>query len=452
MKNWITISAVALASILAGCVDEKKEVDQYRHVLDGPSTIPATAHTDKLPATLTLQDAMKMANDRNEQLAISGENYLQALIDRDRAVTAFLPTVSLAPSYYRMDPVPLPEAAAAFFPLHATDVPVTGGMNVFNGFRDVAALKQAASNIEQRKALLKDLQCTLLVEVSQVYYQVLRSEKVFEVLTNSVKVQEDRVRYLQSQFRAGVARRMDLEQAKAQAAATRVSLVRAQSDVVRGRATLAFLIGAAEVNCPLADQFHVPPVAPLESLQKQAAADRQDLAAAIAGIGAAKQGLQQAIGQYYPSVSVNVELFLRRQTFPKDSEWEYMFSANLPIFSGTRIHSDVRAALSRLRQAKLNESLVRRQIVENVRIAYENLSASQKAMVELRTEQTAAEEGYRQASNSFKAGTGTNLEVLIAQDQLLRAQVELASQDFERKVAYLTLIRVVGGQLLVVRP
>ena len=43
------------------------------------------------------------------------------------------------------------------------------------------------------------------------------------------------------------------------------------------------------------------------------------------------------------------------------------------------------------------------------------------------------------------AGTGTNLETLIAQDQLLQAQVQLASQEFEYKVAYLTLIRVVGS-------
>ena len=69
---------------------------------------------------------------------------------------------------------------------------------------------------------------------------------------------------------------------------------------------------------------------------------------------------------------------------------------------------------------------------------------ARKALAELRTELAAAQEGYNQASNSFKAGTGTSLETLIAQDQLLRAQVQLASQEFEYKVAYLTLIRVVG--------
>jgi len=91
---------------LAGCVDEKKEVAQYRRVLGGPSTMPAA-----MPAVLTLQDAMRMTNARNEQLAASGEDYLQALIDRDRAITTFLPTISLQPSYYQMQTVPLPSIA-----------------------------------------------------------------------------------------------------------------------------------------------------------------------------------------------------------------------------------------------------------------------------------------------------------------------------------------------------
>ncbi len=249
---------------------------------------------------------------------------------------------------------------------------------------------------------------------------------------------------MQNQFDAGVARKVDLQQAQAQAAATRVSLVNARAEVVRGRATLAFLIGAEKVDCPLADRFEVPQAPPLDSLQREASTRRQDLAAAIAGVGAARQGLQQALGEYYPSVSVNVSDFLYRQSFPTDSEWIYMFSANIPIFSFGRIEADVRTALSRLRQAKLSESLVRRQIVETVRIAHENLVSARQSLVELRTELAAAQEGYNQAANSFKAGTGTNLETLIAQDQLLRAQVQLASQEFDYKVAYLTLIRVVG--------
>ncbi len=115
-----------------------------------------------------------------------------------------------------------------------------------------------------------------------------------------------------------------------------------------------------------------------------------------------------------------------------------------PAICGRRIYADVRTSISRLRQAKLNEASLRRQILQNVRVAYDNLTSAGQAVAQLRVELAAAKEGYRQSSDNYKAGTGTNVESLIAQDQLLRAEVQLASQEFDEKVAYLTLERMVG--------
>jgi outer membrane protein TolC len=443
------LPAAALAALL-GCVDQDKEVAQYRAVLDarGASSattrLAATAPATQPGAALTLHEAMALANAHNERLAMGGEDYLQALIDKDRAVAAFLPMISLQPSYFQTQTVPLPPGAGTFFPLHALDDPINASMNVFNGFRDVAALKRSAANADQRKALLLDLQSTLLVEVAQVYYQVLRSERNSEVLINSVKVQTDRVDDLQRKLHAGVVRPVDVSQAQAQVAATRVSLIGAQSEIVRGRATLALLIGVPQVAAALVDAFDVPAVPPLEVLQPRAAGNREDLAAAIAGVGAARQGVESAVGQYYPSLSVNFNRFLSRQSFPTDSDWNLVLAANLPIFSGGEIHASVRAAWSQLRQAKLNESFIRRQIVEQVRIAYEDLSAARQTVEQLQAQLAAARDGYNQAVQSSKAGTGTNLEVLISQDQLLLAQLRLVSQQFDYKVAYLSLLRTAG--------
>jgi outer membrane protein len=440
----ITFPALLLAAPI-GCVDQGKEVAQYRAVLDARRATPATASATTQPADmLTLLEALTMANAHNERLAMGGEDYLQALIDKDRAVANFLPNISLQPSYFQTQNVFLPPEAASFFPLHARDVPVNAGMNVFNGFRDVAALKRSAANAQQRKALLLDLQSTLLVEVAQVYYQVLRAERSAEVLANSAKVQMDRVADLGRKVRAGVARQVDVSQAQAQAAATRVSLVAARSEAARGRATLAFLIGAPEVTGKLADAFTVPDVPPREDLQREAAANRQDLAAAVAGVGAARQNVDAAIGQYYPSVSINFNRYLHRESFPNESDWNLVLAANLPIFAGGEIHATVRAAWSQFRQAGLNESLVRRQIIEGVRIAHEDTLSARATVEELRTQLAAAQDGYRQAVQSSQAGVGTDLEVLISQDQLLLAQVRLVSQEFNYKVAYLTLLRAAG--------
>ena len=80
-----------------------------------------------------------------------------------------------------------------------------------------------------------------------------------------------------------------------------------------------------------------------------------------------------------------------------------------------------------------------------MRIAHENLLASKERLRELQVQLKAAEEALLQAEQSYRAGLGTNLEWLVAQDQLLSAQLQLTSERYNQKVFYLALLRAVGA-------
>jgi outer membrane protein TolC len=435
-------------SALGCCFDQKKEVARYRQVLDTCATSLAASCPATMPGhALTLQQAMAIANQNSERLAISGENYVQALIAKDLAYCAFLPTIGVGATWTGLANPELPPQAAGFkefVPTHAWDVPLNGQLNNLNPFRDVSAIAAASANTQQQHATLLDMQAQVLVEVAQVYYQVLQTTRVAQVLENSVKVQDDRVTDLQNKLRAGTVRALDVSQAKAQAASTRVELLGARNDIANARATLAFLIGVPKVQAALVDDFHVPATPSLDQLKQTASANRQDILAAGAAVAAATQAAQSAFEQYLPSVSINLTKFLHRESFPQESEWQAIFQANLPLFSAFQIEASVRTALSQLRQARLSLSLVQRQVLENVEIAYDNLNYSRDALAQITIELQAADDAYSQAVQSERGGVSTSLDTLIAQDQLLAAQVRQASQEFQYKVAYLTLLRTIG--------
>jgi hypothetical protein len=75
----------------------KKRKGCYRHVLDENRPPPTSVLPERSP--LSLQQAMALANRHNEQLGLSGEDYVQALIEKNRAIANFLPTVGFQPSY-----------------------------------------------------------------------------------------------------------------------------------------------------------------------------------------------------------------------------------------------------------------------------------------------------------------------------------------------------------------
>jgi len=461
----IVISLVVVASALAmqGCaVDQEKEVAQYRLVLDDNRLPP----TNELPANepLTLEQAMALANRHNEQLGLSGEDYVQALIDKNRAVANFLPTVGFQPSYTIRDQggagggggvgnTPAGALTAHGGTVRGYALPVVGNINVFRGFGDIANLRAVEAIIAQRRELLLDLQSTVLLNVAQTYYQVLRSQRSVEVLTNSLNLQETRLRDVEQQLRNGLATQLSVSQTRAQVDDTRVQLIEAQSDVRQGRFTLALLIGVPAVSNSLVEVFAAPLEPGAESkFESLAMQYRQDLLAAQHQLVAARHNVDVAFAQYYPSVDLNVDALLASEAYSNVSHWGAVLSANLPIYSAGRIRADVRTAWSLLRQAALNESLVRRQGLHDVQSAYDDFVTAGRRVTELHDEVQAANDAYEQSRAAFRNGLGINLDVLTAQNQLLNAELQLSGARYDRTVFYLNLVRATGQLLTAVPP
>ncbi len=470
------VAALLIALLLAGCaVDQKAEVAQYRKELD--RAVPLPSNQEPANGPFRLIQAMALANQNDEALGLRGEDYIQALINKSRAVANFLPTVSFAPNY-TVEDRPTGSASSGTGPAgtgigsgntaggtgssgtasvasggfagHGNlntrfEAPVVGNINLFRGGQDIANLKVADFTIEQRRQLLLDTQQTVMINVAQVFYQVLRSEKQVEVLRNSLKVQDARVRDVEGQLANGLSTKLAVAQARSQAGATRATLSQAEGDVSNGRLQLANLVGTPGVTTPLADDLRVPDQRPpVAEIEADAVAQRQDLLAAQSQLRAARAAVDAAVAEYYPSISLNVSGFLYREFYGDASKWAAVFQGNLPIFSAGLIRADVRAAWSRLRQAALNESSVRRQAITDVEQSYQNLLTAERRLRDLQDEVAAADEALKQAQSALTNSLAIELDVLTAQDQLLNAELALASAQFDRSIFYLDLLRATG--------
>jgi outer membrane protein TolC len=444
---------VLAAGLAGGCqADADRDPQEYRKVLDA-SVAPA----DDPPADqpLTLERAMAVASRRDEFLARSGEDYVQALLQKNRIVATFLPTLSFAPSYTIGDRPPggtaLPNSGlSGAYVVHGDtlsklEAPLVGSVNLFNGFGDVANLHSIEAIIAQRHELLLDLQSTVLLNVAQAFYAVLRSERQVEVLARALATEEARLADVEARLEHGLATKLAVAQTRAQVDQTRVVLLVAQSDVKNGRTTLARVVGLPAIPQPLEDSLAVPEsVAPEPELEQAALDHRRDLTAARSAIEAARHGVDAAVSQYYPSITLDVNAFLFRESYSDASRWNALLSANLPIFTAGRIEAEVRIAWSLLRQAALDESALRRFVLHDVATAWENLDASRRRITALEDAVAAATEALDRANDAFSLGLAVNLDVLAAQDALRQAELALAGARFDRSVFYLDLRRAIG--------
>lgn len=441
----IGAGAVVLALSAGGCVDQRADVAAYRG-LSG-SAIPA--EDAQTPETLSLTEALRRTLAVNERLSIEGESYLQALIDRQRTAASVLPTLDAFGNLTFRDRTgggsDMPENAGSAGQSRLFDGGLRGQYTLLTGLSDFNSIKATGLNIEQRHWLVLDLRETLTLETGRAYYAVLLAERLVDVLESSLAVQEERLRDIRGRQEVGFARPLDVAQIEAQTSETRVSLLDARNQAATARSALTLLTGLEAGGIRLSDGFDPPADAPTaESLMLLAETGRQDLAAAAAAAGASRARVDAEIGRYFPTITVNLDYFLTRDTAPSERDWQGLLTIHLPIFSAGQIEADVRAAWSSFREDVLRHSLTRREIRRDVEVSHSDLLAARARVIEVERQLRAAGEALRQAEASYGAGLATNLERVTAQDQLLAAQVRLAREEFSQKVAYLAAMRAAG--------
>src|SRR5690606_21817623 len=142
--------------------------------------------------------------------------------------------------------------------------------------------------IEQARHNLLSFQESLLLDVADVFYQVLRSEASVRVLESSLAVQEERLRDARGRVEARVGRSLDVVQTEAQLSATRTTLINARRDVTNARNLLAYLIGEPELTVRLEQRYEMPQAVPsVEQYLEWARQHRHDFSAAMAAVQAA---------------------------------------------------------------------------------------------------------------------------------------------------------------------
>ena len=93
-----------------------------------------------------------------------------------------------------------------------------------------------------------------------------------------------------------------------------------------------------------------------EDLEAAGERDRQDLIAARAAVESAIFNVDAAIGQYYPSITLNVNYYLSKESQPTAQKWNALLGASLPLFDAGIIHADVRQAMRQPPASRRNSS------------------------------------------------------------------------------------------------
>lgn len=445
----------ALGACSAGPDYKRPEIDtpaQYKENRGWIKTAPsATASPDAwwtIFGDATLNTLEPRVATANQSLRASYFAYQQALALTDAARAGEFPTLSAAVASTRSGSgsggSAAPVVSGKTVSLTASWVPDFWGRIG----RQVEASKASA---EASRDTLIAAQLSLQATLAQDYFQVRQLDSQIALAQDTVTAYKKSLQLTNNRYAAGVATKADVAQAESQLANARVQLVTFGVQRAQSEHAIAVLIGEQPSSFSLPAMAGIPqPQAIPPGLPSQLLLRRPDLLAAERQVAASNAQIGVAESAYFPDLTLSAEGGWHGPSFAGLIAAPNEFWSIGPSLAETLFDGGARSAQVAESQAVYQQTVAQyRQLsLQALQQVEDQLAATSILAEEAQLQQqavTAADESLRLATNQYKAGIVSYLNVVTAQAAAYTARNTYLQIEGQRLNAGVALIQAMGG-------
>jgi adhesin transport system outer membrane protein len=321
--------------------------------------------------------------------------------------------------------------------------------NLFDGFKRYADKREAEAN---RSGAAADLDLTtqrLLFQGVTAYLDVRRQARRLEIARASEAAIMRQLNLEDERVRLGSGLSVDVLFAKARLQVAKERRVQIEGDLRDARTRFEQVFGRPPDTATMEDaeapEDRLPP--DLVSAIDTGLAENPQILRAGQDVRAADERRRAAQAGYYPSFDA---VALGRLEDDVDGtpgvrrEIDLFLSANWEIFSGLATQAAVARARHERDARTQDEAFVRRQVVEDTRLAWQSLVTVRRRLELLQNAVTLAAEVFTARQKLRQEGQATAVEVLDAENELNNARIRLVTADYDRRLAVYRLMLAIG--------
>lgn len=313
---------------------------------------------------------------------------------------------------------------------------------------DEAAIARWLASEQGRRSVV----VTLIGDVASAYYTLRELDLEREISLQTLDANTAQVRYYRDRLDGGTSNRLEVDQAEANRASTASVLQDVERRIVLQENLINLLLGRGPGPIARGDSLtaqslppELPVGLPLQLLERRpdVVQAEQSLVAANADIGAAK-------ALFFPSISITAATGGLSRDFDDLGRGDaaiWSFGANIlqPLFRGGQILSNYEAAKARFDQALAQYQKAAQSAFRDTADAIATIEKKRAAAVEVAKGVDALKDAADLAFSRYDSGLSSYLEVLIADQSLFSAQLNLARIRADEHIAVVSLYRALGG-------
>ncbi|MDP2099495.1 MAG: TolC family outer membrane protein [Methylobacter sp.] len=298
-------------------------------------------------------------------------------------------------------------------------------------------LTQADNQIAQAEALYQDEVQSLMVRVSEAYFNILAAEESLAFTQAEKEAIEQQLEQAEQRFNVGLIAMTDVYEARAAFDKAVADLIRMQNELDNNKERLREIIGPVEFNL-LALNAHLPLNSPEPNNSDEwgKIAENQNLKvlAALNDAEVSRKAIELQQSGHYPTVDIVGAYTLtdNNSSFGLRGDQERIgVQLNLPLFAGGMVNSRTRQAQYRYVQAKEKLNGVRRAVDRQVKDAYRGVISSIGQVNALQASVTSMQNALEATEAGLEVGTRTMVDVLKNQSDLYEAKRNYARARYD---------------------
>ncbi|VBB05009.1 outer membrane efflux protein [Lucifera butyrica] len=379
------------------------------------------------PVELSLADSIALAlkNNRNIAIANSEKENAYWAVKQAEAGKGF--TLNLTHTDERYNTPPSYLTNYKYVWTTKFDNELAASFPVYSGGKLESQIDQAKLNLKVSDLSLDATKQQLRQQVTSAYFNLLQYRNELQVNQETVDNYTAHLKNVQAQYQAGTVAKSDVLASKVSLADAQDNLIKAQNNCDLAVATLNNLIGLPldSESTPKESLRYEKYSLTLAECNQYALAHRPEIAQYQAQIASAQDDIKIAESGYRPSV----DLFATEDWYDKDlpgadnNNWSIGLTASFNVFDSGLTGSKLKQAQANLKKVQEQSSQESESILLEVRQYYLSLREAEKRIETNQVAVEQAQDNFRIAEVRYRAGVGTNLDVLDAVLSLSQAKI-----------------------------
>jgi outer membrane protein len=401
------------------------------------------------PPVLTLDQALKTAQERQPQLKEAAANTVAAQARADQARASLLPQLRFNTGFSRSNANPI---TGAFGPTGATtdfwSASLTANQLVWDFGQTWNRWNAAGASAEAQAQSERATRTQVAFSVRTAYFAARAQKSLVTVALETLANQERHLAQIQGFVRVGTRPEIDLAQARTDVANARVQRADAESNYDLARAQLNQAMGVVgSLDYDVAEEG-APEVegeaGDVAKLFARAEAARPEVAAATQRLRAEELAAASVWARYWPSLGLSANTSEAYRNQGLTWSWSAGASLNWPLFEGLRTNAEVREARAQVVAVAAQLEQVQQAVRLDVDQARLAVRAAKAALAAAADAVVSAQERLRLAEGRYQAGVGNSLELGDSQLAVTATRAQQVQADYRLAGARAQLLRALG--------